>query len=316
MPSHLPPWFEDQQPDTESPTARHWASQLTLLRPETKKQVELAVKRWNPIVRDMLRNETGLRFSTEDAAVQVPIRVADGLPLMLVAALNEYDEHADLLLKKGKVEAAHAGLEGMFPDYERWRAFSPVCAVPDDVLGYTLQWLETILMDISALQIEDALRRLDTDCLGSYAILASRIEIYWVAIGIYSQITGATVEGLTLVTLAHELAHAYTHRGKDIDGGAWENGAFVAAENPITEGLAQFYTQAVCRRLEDRFPAALTAFEALLKLQSGAYTDFVNWMPDFSHRGEATRFTMIQARSLNITSYGQFRQEMEKFRMP
>ena len=35
-------------------------------------------------------------------------------------------------------------------------------------------------------------------------------------------IYGFDVEALTYVVLAHELAHAYTHLGRDIDGNAWD----------------------------------------------------------------------------------------------
>ncbi len=35
-----------------------------------------------------------------------------------------------------------------------------------------------------------------------------------------------TIEDLTLVVLAHELTHGYTHIGRDIDGIQWNDRAF------------------------------------------------------------------------------------------
>ena len=39
-------------------------------------------------------------------------------------------------------------------------------------------------------------------------------------IGLISGILGVSVEALTIVTLIHELSHAYSHLGYDIDGEA------------------------------------------------------------------------------------------------
>ena len=63
-------------------------------------------------------------------------------------------------------------------------------------------------------------------------------------------VVGATVEALTVVVAAHELSHAYTHLGRDIDGRCWDTEAFAHAETGMVEGLAQFYTALICDKLE------------------------------------------------------------------
>ena len=48
------------------------------------------------------------------------------------------------------------------------------------------------------------------------------------------------IEDLTVVTLAHELAHAYTHLGRDIDGAAWRDPGFGLSDRDVLEGGATF----------------------------------------------------------------------------
>ncbi len=166
--------------------------------------------------------------------------------------------------------------------------------------------MEAVLKEISGLGFKKALTQIEEDTLGAYFFKKQRIEIYWVAIGIYAAQLDVSVEGLTLVTLAHELAHAYTHLGKDIDGVEWSTEAFANSDLHIIEGMAQFYTRAICRKLESRMPAALQAFDTLLEHQADEYTHFQAWAEKNKHQGEVVRFSMIQCRSNAIRDYDSF----------
>jgi len=64
-------------------------------------------------------------------------------------------------------------------------------------------------------------------------------------IGVCAGWLGVPVEELAAVVLAHELAHAYTHLGRDVDGRRWEAQAFRDGEHAPKEGLAQYYTARV-----------------------------------------------------------------------
>jgi len=308
-------YANDIQADTTSHTAEHWTGLLLQYQPDLAKRVELACRQWNITVRDMLRNETGLRLSTGGDVTHVPVKVVDGLPQPLSRVLRQYDRNVVLLLHRNAIEDARHGLDVVYGLHEKWRDFSPHLAVPPEQVAATRAWLEEISKCLREEQIEDALRGIDQDCLGAYFYNGPRIEIYWAAIGIYARLFGVSVEGLTLVALAHELAHAYTHLGKDIDSVVWDTPAFAHTDDAIVEGLAQFYTRAICKKLEERFPAALAAFEALLNAQSRVYTDFTNWIPTHPHQGEVVRFTMIHGRSNSIGEYQHFMQEMEKMRV-
>ena len=134
------------------------------------------------------------------------------------------------------------------------------------------------------------------------------------AIYLIARILDVSVEGLTIAVLAHELVHAYTHVGKDIDGEQWATPAFAEAELRIVEGLAQFYTAVICKKLEGRLPGLSEAFEKLLTIQSPTYTEFRTWTTENERAGEIVRFTMIGARKKNVGSYKSFLDEMKKVR--
>lgn len=175
-----------------------------------------------------------------------------------------------------------------------------------EVVEFKSEWLKEVLKEINGLGFKKVLTRIEEDTLGAYFFKRKRIEIYWVAIGIYAAQLEVSVEGLTLVTLAHELAHAYTHLGKDIDGVEWNTKAFANTDLHIVEGMAQFYTRAICRKLQSRIPSALQAFETLLEHQSPEYVEFQGWAEKSRHQGEIVRFSMIQCRSNEIIDYGSF----------
>ena len=292
--------------DYESASAKKWMGLLTQYRPELKKDVDRIVKQWNQVVRDYLRNETALRLTVGSTTTQVPVRIVDGLPKPLSGILSRYDEYADLLLNEGIFMDAFVGLNIAQEKFFKLTKFAS-CNAPSEVeLHKTKAWFEEILMEFNALQMESELKKLNEDVLGAYFFRCQRIEIYWASIGIYSVRYGISVEGLCLVALIHELAHAYTHLGKDIDGVTWNTDAFSDTDLYITEGLAQFYTKLLCEKLSARFPAALEAYHNLLKWQPPPYTEHENWLKGHPHLRESVRFAMILCRSRDVTQHDQF----------
>jgi hypothetical protein len=145
--------------------------------------------------------------------------------------------------------------------------------------------------------------------LGAYFFRIPEIRLYWMAIGFFAHYLDVTVEALTVVTLAHELAHAYSHLGKDIDGRDWDTEAFAWADNYIIEGLAQFYTEVVCKRLAFRYPEAFQAYKEFLDIQSGPYLAHRSWSDGDARAGEVIRISMIHTRTNKVTLYNDFLKE-------
>jgi len=103
-----------------------------------------------------------------------------------------------------------------------------------------------------------------------------RIELYAQVIAFYSIILGVSSELLAVVVLIHEQAHAYTMAGFDISG---NRGRLLCSyhDKYVIEGLAQYYTEAVCGQLDDSLSGINDAFIKLREGQSDPYKDYTKW---------------------------------------
>src|SRR5262249_44577334 len=123
---------------------------------------------------------------------------------------------------------------------------------------------------------------------------------------------GVEPEALTAVVLAHELAHAYTHVGADIDGDRWASKSFADSQHALKEGLAQYYTERVCHRLANQFPNAVLAYRELLQRQPAAYHTHEKWLKEF--RPEEIRSAMLSIRRSGVGTEAEFNEELENAR--
>ena len=150
---------------------------------------------------------------------------------------------------------------------------------------------------------------------GAYFFRNAEVHLYWMPLTIGAAVLGVPLEALTLVVAIHELAHAYTHLGRDIDGARWDTEAFSKTDVHIVEGLAQFYTEAICKKLMARQPTAHTAFESLLEAQSEAYNAYREWIPKSSPlAGELLRAAMIECRVRRIIDHSAFAAMVARYR--
>jgi hypothetical protein len=121
-----------------------------------------------------------------------------------------------------------------------------------------------------------------------------RIELYWGIIGIVARDLRVSVEDLTCVVLAHELAHAHTHVAFDANDCNWDSDHFAKSTHELKEGLAQFYAQRVCKRIEEGEPGPLVAFNTLLPKQPEAYRTHTRWRDSTP---EDVRLAMLETRT-------------------
>ena len=295
----------------------HWAKALDQVSPGIRATVERTCKQWNTILRDYLRTETGLRLAVGGDSQSVPIKVDSGLPPRFDEMMREFEGLEQLLLNRPAVAEAKAGTEFM----ERWAGTARAVwgdeagpAVSEDIRRVR----ETATNWLRKFDKENAVKKIigiEEDVLGAYFFRIPQIRLYWVVIGITARLLGVNVEALTIVVLAHELAHAYTHLGRDIDNERWATAHFAGAELDIIEGLAQFYTKVICTRLQDRMPTALQAFETLLKEQSGPYTAHLKWVEGDERGGEIVRVSMIECRTKGITTSSGFSEAIKRYRL-
>jgi hypothetical protein len=276
-----------------------------LIPPDAKERVERAVKQFNVIVREHVRSETGLRLSDEKAKGAVSVRVVEGFPTEIARLI---DRHQDQTLWRLIIAQPKLGgvVEGLGLLIQHWEEFEKWLQLPEVAKG-SKPSLERAVQVAAAMQtvavvgkVFDEIKEIQEDILGIYRLRDSSVEIYWMAQALIAAMLAVRIEDLTVVTLAHELAHAYTHVGKDIDGRAWGDAAFAGSALEVKEGLAQFYTVVTARKLGNRAPGVHEAYEALLNRQSDLYRVHLDWLKDRpEQRGEIVRFAMLRARRLD-----------------
>jgi len=301
----------------EGSTSDRWAKALEKTSPGTRGVVERTYKQWNTILRDYLRTETALRLTVGDDAQSVPVKVADGLPRPLAGILRQFDGLEWLLLNRPAIEAAASGATVMDEHVESARALWGEAAGPADAedIRRVRDTASAWLRKLDERKAVDQLVGIEEDVLGAYFFRIPEIRLYWVVIGITARALGVPVEALTIVVLAHELAHAYTHLGRDIDSDRWDTERFAGTDGSIVEGLAQFYTYVVCHRLAPRMPAAIEAFGQILLRQHGLYHAHLEWIKDHERAGEIIRVSMIECRSRGITGLAEFNDAVKRHRV-
>ena len=309
--------------DSDNRLYTHWVHALESVQRDTKGAVTRAKDKWNIIIRDRLRNETGLRLTIGDRAQSVPIRVVDGLPEPFLRVIEQFADAEWAILNEATLRNVARGTEYMSKMhhlvYRRWpKRAGP--ATPKEVqrVGETAQaWIALI----EELRAADQIIGINEDVLGAYFYKIPEVHLYWVALGIAARLIDVSIESLTVVVLAHELGHAYTHLGYDIDDLRWDSELFARTDIHVVEGLAQFYTNVVCEHLTGRIPEAKSAFERLLEKQGSAYTSFRDWLPSQTEgsrerdsSGEVLRASMIECRRTGIESEERFREAIGRHR--
>lgn len=283
--------------------------------PNLQNTVDRTVKRWNQNLRDQIRLETGLRLAAGDS---VSISVVDGIPGNLLSAFDQFTSPVfwDLLLNKTALGMTVTGLNVLQRNLDAIALWPEVkdLSVSGENIQNTKTLVSKVIEWLEALEVGEKLKKINEDVLGAYFFYQGAIQIYWMAIGVIARMLNISVERLTIVVLTHELVHAYTHLGSDLGSEHWATEAFAEADLEIVEGMAQFYTSVVCRKLDVREPGMLKAFEGLLNIQSPIYTDFKKWAKTNERAEEIVRFSMIGCRMKKLVAYEDFLEELKKVR--
>ena len=275
--------------------SRNWEQTLKRHDPGVESAVQRAVQRWNQQVRKCLITETGLHLDGR----RVSVHVVSGASPRLSAILSDSQGRQALTLQRALLEGVVDGMAFMTETRELVRDSEGAligAVQPEELLNVHdtarawLNWADD--NDVSKKFVD-----VPEDLFGAYRDNYSKVEVYWLPIAIFAAGRNIPVEALTVVVLAHELAHAYTHCGRDIDGFDWGTGAFEDTHVAVVEGLAQFYTALVCYHLRDSLPAAEVAFDTLLKSQHPIYHAHKTWIKGAGrHSGEVVRTGMVECR--------------------
>jgi hypothetical protein len=312
---------------------------------DTEERVRRTRERLNQNIRRILREETALRFrhppsgrqdklfpedSDDSSSLErgsVRIQLVPGLPKCLrgkqiddakrIAALIA--PWRDSLEKLRDSAKATLELTGTLARDPAGKAL--VERGPEHLPG-AIELAERLLNEAKKFDLAKWILEVDQDVLGAYCYHVqddkdifylrrrdSWIELYWGVIGLVSRVLAVEIEDLTTVVLAHELAHAYTHVGTDIDGHAWSSLEFANTEHGLREGLAQFYGLVTCRRLAVSVPKAKDAFDKLLVKQPPAYHSHESWLSDLDP--EQIRLSVLQTRRSGAGTLKDFNERLK-----
>jgi hypothetical protein len=285
-----------------------------------KEEVVRAKDKYNLKIRGVIAEKTGVsltyrskeldyrEFDNRERA-NIPIKVVDRVPLSLLEIFDKFDDkHIELLLHYRRMKISASELIFQLKNYSE---FSKFHGVSYDVshLNDAILHLQKLIKEVEDSGIIDAIKNLGPDLLGAYFLDDNRVELYWLCIGLCNIIHNLPIEDFTLVVLTHELVHGYTHLGFDKDGNNWDTKRFCNADLRIIEGLAQFYTEILCK---DYFDQASNAFNALLTEQASEYISFKDWFgekePD---KYEKARRILLRTRTKKIMDYEEFLRHLE-----
>ena len=297
---------------------------LTLLEElpkETKKKVENAKKSYNVIIREAIRFESRLSFNSgksnsfgEDVSVRVPIKIDTGYPkdILKLEVPKEYELIALLSrIKPAIVDLAESSgiVTDFIVDYQDFEemnkyvgaAICYACAESRDLLKMLDEYdLVKRIVEISPDILGCYKNKVDKNYFNNPENNSREIYLYWGVIGLVSSCLGVSVEDLTAVVLAHELSHAYTHLGYDIDGNRWTDEGFLYSETSVKEGLAQYYTERVLVRLRYKIPGGIGAYNKLLAKQGEDYLAHKIWIDGIEASSENIRETLIEIRNHSV----------------
>lgn len=315
---------ETPEEATESLSEKLVMELLSVVAPDTQEVVRNTVRQINALIREHIRAETGLRLHDQYRHNAVPVTVSDGLPTPLSKLITNHFQQSlwKLASMQGRLPEVIQTLNEIIHSWETitrcgFRSHSPLATT---ILRLTVNLCQKLYSFQPPHDVVNDFRQIQEDVLGIYAYRPlmdpeksepGSVTIYWMAIGLVAHLLGVKSEDLTVVILTHELAHAYTHSGCDHDGYAWPNHAFSKSDIAVKEGLAQFYTALITKKLALRFPLAHQAYEKLLFYQPPPYHFHTYWGSGPRIR-ETVRYTLLQARRLPSISCSEWLRIMEE----
>jgi len=326
---------------------------MAMVPPETENLVKGVRLGFNQSVRNILRREMGLQLTRNEEGGQrssrptsnVPIKVLPGypaeyrfieldsekrLPILLAPLLGDFrafivsGETIQMRLPSETPEDLKQTVSDHFPSsIEAARRLLNIADKYDpipDLFGDPVDDHspgKNYLLDFLGVY-RYRFRNSASDPAEETERIDAKIELYWGAIGLCAGILGTTVEGLTLQVLAHELAHAYSHMGYDIDARRWPSARFRDSDPAIKEGLAQYYAHRTVIELQTKMPQALSAHNALVPRQPHPYKVHIRWEEGFDDGGsftpEEVRLAMISIRRDPDTDLNNFEMHLVQAR--
>ena len=311
---------------------------ISQLPENTKDRVEEAKNIFNKLIRDSIRFELRLSLNSgrnnevEDehrAYTKITIKINAGYPdkLKNIQVPETYKTAAILSQIRPELSQLKESSRQVTDFIIAYQNIEALFEFVDGAILYAFDEAEKLLEIVDEYDLVKEILNIDNDILGCYKFgkktfnflpsvsgsIFGEVYLYWGVIGLISSRLGVEVEALTAVVLAHELSHAYSHLGFDIDGNNWDNGGFKNTESAVKEGLAQYYTELVIKRLRYKIPGAWEAYIKLLEKQNEDYYTHKIWMDEIKVTPEIVRSALIQLRTEKAILLNEFNDFLYQF---
>jgi hypothetical protein len=295
------PYYAGAKAPPRLPETRAERRLKQVLTQSSKTIVAETVNRWNKPLRDAVRAATALKFTHDSGrvAATVSVEVIDGMPAPLAEGVVDIEPWQWwLVLNRPALMRSDQGLKLIEDHKNMLDNYLGDIAKEVDAIGTSRTFIAKLLGHSVEEDLLARFKSIEQDILGAYWIHASKIQIYWMPLTIFASVLNVDLGTLTICVLCHELVHAYTHRGIDLNRLSWETGQFISTDIYVKEGLAQYYTEHVMRGLVARLPDGLTTFLAKTERQSPPYNAYQDWLgTDRKPSLEATRLAMLEIRN-------------------
>lgn len=291
---------------------------------DCERRVRRSKDEYNRVIRTHLTRETNLSLRRgrrgDHDDVEIAVRVMPGLPACLEQRLLRTDEdrikvlialyESDIV----NLRASAQEVARLVSELARINRHLPECDERyTHALEDSIELANLLLERSSADDFLMSLLFIQDDILGQYIPkdTGGEIHLYWAAIGIFARLLRVEIEHLTAVVLAHELAHGYTHLGKDADHESWDTETmFRRVDRAVVEGLAQYYTDIVSEALGDTKAAGVhEAYLRLRRRQRGYYRVHDRWVEAYT--SEVVRSALLEYRRQASTSRYDFERMLE-----
>lgn len=260
-------------------------------------QFERIIKEWNQLIRTFMSKSMGVSLSDNDHGRNfITIRVDFGYEEEIVSIIEkeypklDFEEHFRL---QQLIIIGEQCIDYFNPHSEREYLLKTIDYARQQVSQFNVNKITEHLFNF--------LKPKQTDIFGTYFIDKSHIELYVTPIVIFCKMHGLDLDSFIIMVFMHELAHGYSHIGKDKDGYLWEN--FKETDDRLAESLAQYYTDRCIEKYLYKNSNLRISFDYLLERQSEPYKVHKEWKASF----EQVFGAFIEARRNNIFSYSVFR---------
>ena len=293
---------------------------------DAEKLVEAAKDVYNSRIRTRLSTELALNLQTKNGGTETKIKIlverGRGGPLQKFLDQQEKDflpeyfkiwerDIRHLYNATNNLSNAIRNINQYYrdiKDYE-WPILDTIIKKSqclDETKGFAGKLLEII----SSADLANSIFRIQEDVLGLYCpdpknSKSGEVILFYEPIAICAERLDVDITSLAAVVLIHELAHGYTHLGKDGDNFEWDLRDLFTTENRgVAEGLAQYYTDVVSEYLGDTgFESVHKAYLKLRRQQAGIYRIHDKWVTSFARedvRGALVNFRRNRLKSLQI----------------